>query len=227
MSPTNFDHFSNQYKELLDRSTALSGEGAEYFSEYKARYIARIVGAAFRGKILDYGCGVGLLSVLLKRHLPEASIHGYDVSAESVKMVPPSLAAEGVFSSDISRLHCDYEAAIISNVMHHVPPKDRQQTISEIAGRLNPHGRLVLFEHNPLNPLTQWVVKHCPFDDDAILLLPREARKYMSAAKLAVARRDYVVFFPRILSFFRPLEPMLGWLPAGGQYAMIGEKHGE
>jgi 2-polyprenyl-3-methyl-5-hydroxy-6-metoxy-1,4-benzoquinol methylase len=226
MSSTNFDHFSNNYKKLLDRSTALSGEDAEYFSEYKARYVARTVGAAFRGKILDYGCGVGLLSVLLKRRLPNATIHGYDVSAESVKMIPAGLTSEGVFSSDISRLHCDYQVAIISNVMHHVPPKDRQQTISEIANRLNPHGRLVLFEHNPLNPLTQWVVKHCPFDDDAILLPPREARKYMSAAKLAVERRDYVVFFPRMLSLLRPLEPILGWLPAGGQYAMIGEKHG-
>jgi 2-polyprenyl-3-methyl-5-hydroxy-6-metoxy-1,4-benzoquinol methylase len=227
MSSTNFDQFSNNYKELLDRSVGFSGEGSEYFVEYKAAYIARLVGQDFHGKILDYGCGVGLLSCSLKKRLPNASIHGYDVSAESVKMVPPALGAQGVFSNDISRLHYDYELAIISNVMHHVPPQDRQQTIAEMANRLTARGRLVLFEHNPLNPLTQWVVKHCPFDDDAILLPPKEARQYMSAAKLAVLRRDYVVFFPRMLSLFRALEPMLAWLPAGGQYALVGEKHGQ
>ncbi|HTC94593.1 MAG TPA: class I SAM-dependent methyltransferase [Terriglobales bacterium] len=227
MSTTNFDQFSSNYKDLLDRSIAVSGEGSGYFSEYKARYITRTIGEGFCGKILDYGCGVGLLSCLIKKYLPKAIVHGYDPSAESVKMVPPNLASEGTFSSDISRLHYDYELAIISNVMHHVTPKDRQQTISEIAGRLATAGRLVLFEHNPLNPLTQWVVKHCPFDDDAILLSPGEARSYFLAAKLAVLRRDYIVFFPRTLSLFRPLEPMLGWLPAGGQYAMLGEKYGQ
>ena len=227
MSTTNFDQFSNNYKDLLDRSIAVSGEGSEYFSEYKARYITRTVGENFRGKILDYGCGVGLLSCLMKKHLPKAIVHAYDPSPESVKMVPLNLASEGVFSNDISRLHYDYELAIISNVMHHVPPKERQQTISEIAKRLATGGKLVLFEHNPLNPLTQWVVKHCPFDGDAILLYPKEAGSYMSEAKLATLRCDYIVFFPRMLSLFRPLEPMLSWLPAGGQYAVVGEKHGQ
>ncbi len=227
MSSTNFDHFSSNYKELLDRSVALSGEGSEYFAEYKASYIARMVGKDFRGKILDYGCGVGLLSGLLKKYLPGSSIHGYDVSKGSIRMIAPELSAQGVFSNDLSRLHGDYELAIISNVMHHVPPKDRQQTILQIAQRLVHRGRLVLFEHNPLNPLTQWVVKHCPFDDDAILLRPKEAGQYFQKAKLAIARRDYLVFFPRVLSVFRSLEPMLRWLPAGGQYVLIGEKHGE
>lgn len=227
MNSTNFDHFSSNYKELLDHSVAVSGESSEYFAEYKACYIAQMVGKDFRGKILDYGCGVGLLSSLLKKHLPGATVHGYDVSDGSIKMIAPQLAAQGVFSSDISHLHFDYELAIIANVMHHVPPKDRQQTILDIARRLTARGSLVLFEHNPLNPLTRWVVKHCAFDDDAILLRPKEAARYFAGAGLGVARRDYVVFFPRMLSMFRSLEPMLQWLPAGGQYALVGEKHGE
>jgi SAM-dependent methyltransferase len=226
MSSTNFDDFSSNYKQLLDRSVAVSGEGSEYFAEYKAGYIARMVGQDFRGKILDYGCGVGLLSGLLKKHLPQASIHGYDVSDGSIRMIAPHLAAQGVFSSDIACLHSDYELAVISNVMHHVPPKDRHLTILNIVQRLAARGHLVLFEHNPLNPLTQWVVKHCPFDDDAILLGPKEAGRYFAGGGLRIARRDYVVFFPRMLSWFRPLESMLGWLPAGGQYALVGEKHG-
>ena len=227
MNSMNFDQFSSNYKALLDRSVAMSGESSEYFAEYKACYVAQMAGEGFRGKILDYGCGVGLLSTLLKKHLPAAAVHGYDLSDESIKMVAPQLTRQGVFSSDIAHFDSDYELAIIANVMHHVPPQDRQQTILDITRRLIPGGKLVLFEHNPLNPLTQWVVKHCALDDDAILLWPKEAARYFAGAGLGLTRRDYMVFFPRMLSLFRPLEPLLQWLPAGGQYALIGEKHGE
>ena len=226
MSPTKFDHYSDTYQDLVDGAVGLSGEGSEYFAEYKASYVARILGEGFRGKILDFGCGVGLLAELLRKHVPDASIHGYDVSAESINKISPDLLDQGVFSSDLSRLEKDYDVVVISNVMHHVVPGDRQQLISEVAERLVCFGRLILFEHNPLNPLTQWAVRQCPFDDDAVLLHPSEAKKYLSGANLSVLRRDYVVFFPRMFSAFRRLEPALRWLPAGAQYAVIGEKNG-
>ena len=80
MSSTNFDHFSSNYKELLDRSVALSGEGSEYFAEYKASYIARMVGKDFRGKILDYGCGDGIFLNFLNEQ-GYARVAGYDAYA--------------------------------------------------------------------------------------------------------------------------------------------------
>ena len=134
MSSTNFDDFSSNYKQLLDRSVAVAGESGDYFAEYKASYLARVAGHDFSGKILDYGCGVGLLSGVLKKHLPHASIHGYDVSDGSIRRVAPHLAAQGVFSSDLSCLHSDYELAVISNVMHHVPSKDRKRRSSRSRG---------------------------------------------------------------------------------------------
>jgi len=224
MSSSDFDQFSSAYEELLDRSVRVSGEGSEYFAEYKASYIVRLTGQDFQGKILDYGCGIGLLSSALKRQLPKSVIHGYDVSAESLKMIKADLTSQGLFSDDISCLDCDYDLTIVANVMHHLPLTERQEAISEIARRLAQCGQLVLFEHNPLNPLTRWVVKHCPFDHDAVLLRPAEARCYLQKAKMAILRRDYLVFFPRILSPLRPLEPLLAWLPAGGQYALVGAK---
>lgn len=227
MSPAKFDEYSTSYHDVLDTAVGISGEGSEYFAEYKACYVARLVGKDFAGKILDYGCGVGLLSAFLNRKLQRAIVHGFDVSAASIEKIPADLAANGQFSAELSSLRCDYDLAVISNVMHHVPFAERQLVINDVAGRLANGGLLLVFEHNPLNPLTQWVVKHCPFDDDAVLLRPREATKYFSIAGLAVHRRDYVVFFPRMLSFLRPLEPMLRWLPAGAQYALVGEKHGQ
>jgi hypothetical protein len=83
---------------------------------------------------------------------------------------------------------------------------------------------LVIFEHNPANPVTRWVVERCPFDHDAILLPPSETCDYARAAGLRVLRRDYIVFMPRPLAWLRPMEPWLAWLPAGAQYAMSARK---
>jgi len=223
---TNFDDFSGNYREVLDGSLTISGESSEYFAAYKADYLARLAGTGFRGRILDYGCGVGLLSRLLKQRLPQARVDGYDVSAQSVGQIPAELATQGKFTSNLGELKPGYALAVISNVMHHIPPAQRQQTINSIAGLLAPGGRLVVFEHNPWNPATRWVVSHCPFDGDAVLLRPAETRRYFVNAGLRPNTRQYIVFFPRVLSFLRRLEPSLGWLPAGAQYALTGEKRG-
>jgi 2-polyprenyl-3-methyl-5-hydroxy-6-metoxy-1,4-benzoquinol methylase len=220
-----FDQYARDYKSLLDRSVQMSGDGAEYFCEYKARYVARVVGPRFSGKVLDFGCGIGLLSARLKTHLPAAIVHGYDPSPESIRRIPSDLSAQGRFSDRIEDLDADYQLAVLSNVMHHIAQAQREQTIVDIAAHLAPGGRLILFEHNPWNPLTRWVVRHCPFDEGVVLLPPREVLAYFARAALTVRRRDFIVFFPKILSVFRALEPWLSWLPAGAQYAVVGGKH--
>ena len=224
MSNAEFDQFSREYQDLLDRSVAFAGESSEYFAEYKAAYVARLLGSKFAGKILDYGCGIGLLSRFLRRHLPNATVHGFDLSSESISLVDRELMKGGLFTTDRDSLHADYVAIVIANVMHHVPADARQRTVSQLGGMLARAGNLFVFEHNPWNPVTRWVVNHCPFDKEAVLLRPREVRSYITNAALKVVRRDYIVFFPRILSRMRDFEPSLSWLPLGAQYCVIGRK---
>jgi 2-polyprenyl-3-methyl-5-hydroxy-6-metoxy-1,4-benzoquinol methylase len=220
-----FNQYARDYKSLLDRSVQMSGDSAEYFCEYKARYIDRIVGPRFSGKVLDFGCGVGLLAARLKQHLPTAAVHGYDPSPESIRLIPPDVAATGHFSDNLGDFDADYQLVVLSNVMHHIAQVKREQTIVDIVAHLAPGGKLILFEHNPWNPLTRWVVRHCPFDEGVVLLRPRTVSAYFRRATLTVSRHDFVVFFPKMLSVFRAFEPWLSWLPAGAQYAVVGEKH--
>lgn len=221
-----FDRFSREYRETLDRGIRISGENSGYFADYKARYIAEIVSRDFAGKVLDFGCGIGLLSSSLKERLPGAVIHGYDISEESVGMISDELLSQGLFTSDSSRLHNDYALIIISNVMHHIMLEKRLGTVTKLRERLSAGGRLIMFEHNPLNPLTRWVVGHCPFDRDAALLPSREAEAYLVRSGLHIKRRDYIVFFPRVLSWLRFLEPFLRRVPLGAQYALVAERSG-
>ena len=221
-----FDQFAGDYKRVLDQSIAVSGEDSSYFAEYKAIYLARILGVNFSGKILDFGCGVGLLSSFLRRHLPASRLDGFDVSRESIARIDHTLSGQGVFTWEQDHLARDYDLVVAANVMHHVVPTQRSQTIVELAGRLAPRGRLAIIEHNPANPLTRRTVDRCPFDQDAVLLRPSEAQSLLRNAGLKLWRRDYIVFMPRMLSRLRLLEPWLGWLPLGAQYAALGEKHG-
>ena len=64
-----FDQFAGNYKQVLDRSLAASGEDSAYFAEYKAHYLARTLREAPPAKVLDFGCGIGLLSGFLQKHL--------------------------------------------------------------------------------------------------------------------------------------------------------------
>jgi SAM-dependent methyltransferase len=219
-----FDQFASDYQGILDRTVALSGERSAYFAEYKARYLARLLPPGFAGRVLDFGCGVGLLSTCLKRCWTGARIDGFDVSEDSLHRVDPALAAAGLFTSDAGRLARDYDLIVLGNVMHHIPKVERQTTIQDLAGRLTPRGRLAIFEHNPANPLTRRTVARCPFDEGVELLPPKESSGYLASAGLRIRRRDYIVFLPRPLARLRPLEPRLAWLPLGAQYVAIGER---
>jgi 2-polyprenyl-3-methyl-5-hydroxy-6-metoxy-1,4-benzoquinol methylase len=215
-----FDKFASDYGAQLDRSVGLAGESSAYFVEYKVAYVGRILGSLTPAKILDFGCGVGSLSDALATQRPQDQIHGFDVSAESLNHVAPDLKNRGLFTSDLGELHRDYDLIVVSSVLHHITPERRQATINDLAARLSCGGRILVIEHNPLNPLTRWVVSHCPFDEDAILLWPREVKRYFSNAGLRTLRREYIVFFPRALARLRRFEPQLAWCPAGAQYAL-------
>jgi 2-polyprenyl-3-methyl-5-hydroxy-6-metoxy-1,4-benzoquinol methylase len=216
-----FDTVAANYQELVDHNVRVTGESSDYFARYKAEYVARKVAPRAGGKLLDYGCGVGLLSSHLKRHLGAMRIDGFDVSKDSISRVNESLLRQGTFSTDLDELGHGYDVIVLCNVLHHVEPDDRQKVIREASSHLARDGKLVVFEHNPINPLTRWAVSQCSFDEDAILLPIRETRAYFQPNELRLLWRDYIVFFPRWLAWFRPLEPFLGWCPLGAQYVFV------
>lgn len=219
-----FDEFSESYQELLDASVRITGETGEYFAAYKAKFIATKVAPKPDCKILDYGCGVGLVCGQLKQYLPHARVDGYDVSPASLDRIDPALRARGSFACKAGDLSGPYDVVILANVLHHIQPSARQSTIAAAAGLLGPGGKLVVFEHNPANFLTRRAVARCLFDENAILLPARESLTYVARAGLRRVGLDYIVFFPRVLRWLRPLEALLRWCPWGAQYAIVGSE---
>ena len=217
-----FDKFAHQYKTVLDSSIKLSGESGEYFFKYKAEYITRCVGKGFSGRILDYGCGVGLLSEILLNYLPNAVVDGVDISAASIEHVPTPLKEQGHYTSDMGQLGQDYDLVIIANVLHHIEALQREAAVSRIRKLIKSEGRIIIFEHNPFNPLTRRVVRESPLDTGVVLLPFSETLHYLKNAGFKDLKLDYIVFFPKSLSSLRWAEPFLAWVPLGAQYVCLG-----
>jgi len=218
-----FDTFASNYERLVTENVRVAGEPSEYFAAYKAAYLARRIAPRADSKILDYGCGIGLLSQQLRKALHCAQIDGFDVSRASVERIDKELLNQGVFTDNPDQLGRSYDVVVLSNVLHHVKPADRENLISESASRLAPGGKLVIFEHNPMNPLTRWAVSQCPFDGDAILLPSSESRGFFGG-RMRLMWLDYIVFFPRWLRWLRRIEPALHWCPLGAQYTVVAER---
>jgi SAM-dependent methyltransferase len=218
-----FDGYAKSYEGLHRSSIAASGEDPAYFHDYKVDCLRRK--RVLQGPLLDYGCGTGNLTERFAQAESEVGeLHGYDPSKESL--------AEAHARAPSARLHTDvatlprahFATAVLSGVLHHVRPSDRADVLTTVRSALRPGGHIVVFEHNPLNPVTRRAVAACPFDDDAILLWPWEARGLLRQAGFDDVRLDYIVFFPKPLAFLRRLEPRLRHLALGAQQMLIATR---
>jgi SAM-dependent methyltransferase len=209
-----FDSYAKDYRRTIDASIALSGESSSYFHEYKLKCLTR---EAFKASstVLDFGCGIGQLSGLLADHYEE--VIGFDPSGVSIEIARQN-QPKVFFVNNLSELAASsFDLIVCAGVFHHIEPASRENAVKELASLLRPGGSAVVFEHNPFNPLTRQAVDRCPLDDDAILLTPREVRRLFVGHGFRDVYQRYIVFFPGILSWLRPLEPQLGWLPFGAQ----------
>lgn len=224
-----FDRYAEQYTDLHRTSIRASGEDPAFFAAYKARYIASWLGDradASSRSILDFGCGVGNSIAHLRQAFPAASLHGTDLSGESIRLAAESHAHEATFRNiENARIpHPDesFDVVMAACVFHHIPPVERAHWMGEIKRVLKPGGHVFVFEHNKLNPLTLKTVRDCPFDEDAVLLSRSELLGLARDAQFDDVRCRYIVFFPHLLAALRPLEPVMGWIPFGAQYVVHG-----
>lgn len=221
MTTPKFDEYARNYESLHAKSIEASGESTEYFAAYKLDCLKRL-GVETNEPILDYGCGIGNLTEQLVKGF--GNVHGFDPSKESLVIANRRAPQAVLYEDPIDIPNDTFGTAVLSGVLHHVAPEERLELLREVIGKLRPGGRLVVFEHNPLNPLTRKAVADCPFDDDAILLYPWEAKRLLRFAGLLETSLDYIVFFPRPLALLRPLEPKLRRLFIGAQTMVVGKR---
>jgi SAM-dependent methyltransferase len=226
-----FDDWAEGCEEHLNASIRFSGEEDIYFHLYKLACLKRWVsGLESTATILDFGCGVGRFASLAAQAFPQSTVYGYDISPKCIEVARKRWGHLGnvTFSNELSsKGSCDL--IIAANVFHHIKPSDRPGIILQLKERIKPGRSIVIFEHNPFNPLTRRVVRSCPFDREVELISLSRFIGLARAGGLGVRFKRYIVFFPKFLSLFRPLEPLLGFLPLGAQYMLSLERqeHGD
>jgi len=215
----NFDEHSADYSREVDQALAVAGLPHDFFFEAKVRHIleARRRLPDSEVRVLELGCGVGLLQQRLRPLLPH--VWGIDPSIASLAAAPErrGIAADGLalpFADE------SFHLVIAVCVLHHVPPEHRAAFLAEATRVTRKNGIVTLCEHNPWNPLTRLVVNRCEFDRDAVLLPLAESKRRLAAAGLGQIRSRYIHFFPWRGALWQGLERRLAPLPLGGQYVV-------
>ncbi len=221
-----FDRHADAYQAAV--STA-AGVSADILAGEKARLIREVLATTLgdpkRQRVLDVGCGIGLIERDLDREVKE--LCAVDVSLRSLDYARERAPGTRFMHYDGGRLpfaDAMFDAAFASCVIHHVPPPARPVFMAEMLRVLRPGGTVIVIEHNPLNPATQFIVSRCAFDADASLFTCWKAAKLIEGGGARIAGRRYMGFSPFRSAIVERAERIIGWLPVGAQYCIWGIK---
>jgi SAM-dependent methyltransferase len=229
--PHSFDRYAENYNEVLEKSLAVTGEGKEYYARGRVALLARCLGQmGLRPRsVMDFGCGTGSTTAWLHELLHAENVLGIEDSHKLVEIARRGFGGDRTAFLARSELTPDESMDLVfsSCVFHHIPVAERASAIQTVFRSLKPGGLFSLWEQNPWNPATKFVMGRCEFDKGAVTLTPPEARGLLRAGGFEIVRTDFLFFFPKALAWLRRLEPMLAGLALGAQYEVLGRKPAE
>lgn len=227
MTHIDYDRYRDSYREELDRAVSFTGAHHDFFTRAKAQELLRLaqahLGDPARLDALDVGCGVGLTD----RHLAGRfrSLTGTDVSPGVLQIaahenpgVRYELAERGRLPFEDNAIHVAFAVCVVQVV----PPGERPGFVAELARVTRPDGLVVVFEHNPYNPLTRLVVRRCEFGADARMLRMKEAERLLRENGVTPVDRGFMLLFPSGRRRVLAVEQALRGLPLGAQYYVAG-----
>jgi SAM-dependent methyltransferase len=220
-----FDKFAEEYLATHKANLAVTGESPDYFARYKVVEVARRLrglGLAPR-RVLDFGCGIGNSAPHLRAAFPEAAITAVDVSEKSLAVARARFPEVAEFVAYDPRAAPPappegYDLIFSACVFHHIDAAEHVGIFRLLRERLISGGAMAIFEHNPLNPVSRYIVATCPFDDNAVLIPAGELARRQREAGFSRVEVAYTGFFPGALKALRGLEPLMTRIPFGAQY---------
>jgi len=227
-NPSSFDEYAEDYDSALAKGISVSGEDKMYFARGRVDWTKKVLDQLGEkpATIMDFGCGTGASIPLFLEWPLVTQVIGTDVSAKSLDV---AIAAHASARAQF-HLMKDYQPqanldlVFCNGVFHHIPKGERRDAMHYIHACLKPAGLFALWENNPWNPGTRWIMSRIPFDRDAITLSPLESRRRIREANFQLLRTDFRFYFPRILKWLRRLEILGLKFPLGSQYLVLARK---
>jgi len=223
-----FDQYAEDYDLALAAGLSVSGESKDYFAFGRLAWLS---GCLRRlqvqpGSVMDFGCGTGSSVPFLLDLIGVETILGIDPSLKSLDVAKRMHGSDSIqfLLSDQYQPSEQIDLAFCNGVFHHIPLSERAAACNYIYRSLRPNGLFALWENNPWNPGTRYVMSRLPFDRDAITLSALEAQQMVRAAGFEVLRTDFLFLFPNSLRSLRWIEPHVSRLPFGAQYQVLCSK---
>lgn len=221
-----FDKYAESYSLDLDKVLSKNiGGDSSYFSEYKIRVLKNIIENRDLSpkRVLDFGCGIGKNTRLIKKILQHTEVIGIDISEKSLdqarKYSQQEIKYLQMLNNDRLPLEsCTFDIIFISNVFHHIKFDLHSKIVDELYRVLKKGGLLIMFEHNTLNPITRKIVSECEFDRDAKLLNYAYSKNLFKKAGFSYVSCRFILFIPPFLRKISCIDKMLWFVPLGGQY---------
>jgi SAM-dependent methyltransferase len=223
-----FDAIALNYDDLLNAGLSATGETKEFFARGRVeRLRQRLTGLGQHvHSVLDFGCGPGTTTPLLKAALGAERAIGIDVSEGLLDVARRDSSDPAVTFMTPDGWPDGWQVDVVycNGVFHHIAPAQRPRYVQFLRRVLRPNGILALWENNPWNPGTRLVMSRIPFDRTASLLTAGRSARMLRREGFLLLGIDYAFVFPRALKAMRPLERLLSQWPVGGQYQVLARR---
>jgi 2-polyprenyl-3-methyl-5-hydroxy-6-metoxy-1,4-benzoquinol methylase len=101
-----------------------------------------------KGKILDIGCGYGFMAYMLAFVSPQRQITGIDYDEEKIDTAnhcfSKTPSVNFVYTDVMGFEFEQYDAIIVADILHYLPPAEQKQVIQKCMDHLNSGGSLVI-----------------------------------------------------------------------------------
>jgi len=221
-----FDELAGRYADLLrDPLRDQFASDAAFFIQQKCRIVSRRLARHRAGRtlrVLDAGCGQG---VAFQFFASPIRVYGCDVSQPMLReaVAHGPVAVQEPYSLPFA--DDTFDAVYAFCVYHHLPADAHLTHLRELRRVVAPGGEVMVFEHNPFNPVTRRIFARAAVDRGCTMIRPAALRGTFEQAGLRGIGQGYLLFTPeRVHNALPFVEQALHWVPLGGQYFVAGCK---
>jgi SAM-dependent methyltransferase len=158
LSSSHFDEIATVYDESLPAHVV------EHYLRKRTEYVR--LTAPPPGRILDVGCGTGVLAARLAQDGYDA--FGVDPSAgmlEILRSEHPEVKAQVASGTELPFEDGAFDLVLTVAVLHHIADRDDvRRTLTEMVRVARPGGRILVWDHNPRNPYWGPLMARVPQD---------------------------------------------------------------
>lgn len=177
--------------------------------------------------VVNFACGIGNDSRELREQLRAEKVIGLDTDHAALKVAEQRYYDSRFFSWTSQATEIAMESVDVVygvGIFQARSVEERSELLRSFHGWLKPGGYLALFENNPICLWGSSVLPKTQWKREGRRVRQSEVSKLIRTAGFEFPLIRSLLFFPKLLSFLRPCEPLLSVLPFGAQFMALSKR---